>query len=116
MTSDHIHVRIDHAIDLRKSLLEAALMSTEMLHTLEEYREFQQMSEMFRKQAVKMTGTMVKDAQKLGKWLPELPEDFAGSKTVEEEQPELMGTETEKYKIQDEIMKIRIKLKQLRSS
>ena len=115
MTQDHMHVRIDNAIDLRKDLLEAALMSTEMLHTLEEYSEFQRMGEMFRKQAVKMTGTMVKDANKLGRWLPELSEDFAGSKTGEEEQPELMGSETEKYKIQDEIMKIRNKLKQLRS-
>lgn len=77
-----LHIRLDKSVDLRKALLEAALISTEMLATLEDHDKLDQQETISLKNVRKTTSALTKEITTFMKQLPEVPADF-----LEHEEP-----------------------------
>ncbi len=121
---EHLHVRLDHSLDVRKTLLEAALVSTEMLASFEDMDELFSQQTALRKDWGKRTKGMLKEVGMLQKEFPDLPEEFIREELLGQQIVEPVGLSQQRGKkeeegipsrdrLQDEIVGIRKRLQKL---
>lgn len=121
---EHLHVRLDHHLDVRKTLLGAALVSTEMLASFEDVDGLFAQHVTLRKECGKKTKGMLKDVGMLQKQFPELPEEFIREELLGQHIVEPVGLSQQRGKkeenvipsrerLQDEIVDIRKRLQKL---
>lgn len=121
---EHLHVRLDHNLDVRKMLLEAALVSTEMLASFEDVDGLFTQQTALRKEWRKRTKGMLRDVGLLQKEFPDLPEEFIREELLGQHIVEPVGLFQQRGKkdgfeipsrdrLQDEIVDIRKRLQKL---
>ncbi len=121
---EHLHVRLDHNLDVRKMLLEAALVSTEMLASFEDVDGLFTQQTALRKEWRKRTKGMLRDVGLLQKEFPDLPEEFIREELLGQHIVEPVGLSQQRGKkdgfeipsrdrLQDEIVDIRKRLQKL---